>query len=142
MILKGFGLLFCVLLMNAALGLLAGQQAPLENTMPIFRAALMKAPFISALAIGLVIPAAEEVLFRGLLFGSLQRWLRPRLTILITAFLFAAFHLQARIMIQLFIFGCVLGWARSRTGSIALPFLLHAVNNCVAVIGILNMPAP
>jgi membrane protease YdiL (CAAX protease family) len=141
-ILRGFGLLLCVLVMNGALALLAGQNAPLQNTIPIFRTALMKAPIISAFAIALVIPAAEEILFRGLLFGALQRWLRSRLTIVITAFLFAAFHGQPRIMIQLFIFGCVLGWARSRTGSIALPFLLHAANNCVAVIAILNMPAP
>ncbi len=139
--LRAFGLLLGVLIFDAITSLLAGQRAPLQDTIPIFRMALMRSPIVSAFAIGVVIPAAEEVLFRGLLFGALQRWLRPVWTIVITAFLFAAFHGQVRIFIQLFVFGCVLGWARHRTNSIALPFLLHAVNNCLAMATILSMPS-
>jgi membrane protease YdiL (CAAX protease family)/tetratricopeptide (TPR) repeat protein len=138
-VLGAFGLLLGVLILDAIIGLFAGQDEPLQNTVPIFRMALMRSPIVSAFAIGVVVPAAEEVLFRGLLFGAFQRWLGPRLTIVITAFLFAAFHGQVRILFQLFIFGCVLGWARYRTNSIALPFSLHAVNNCLAMTTILSM---
>ena len=111
---------------------------PLQNTVPIFKEALHHSPWLSYLIIAIAIPAIEEVLFRGLLFGSIRRWLAPLWSVIVVALIFAAFHLQPPAFVQLFLLGCLLGWARARTGSVALPILLHIFNNSLAVVGLLS----
>lgn len=111
---------------------------PLQNTVPIFKEALHNSPWISYLIIAIAIPTIEEILFRGLLFGSIRRWLAPAWCVMLVAAIFAAFHLQPAAFVQLFLLGCLLGWARFRTGSVALPILLHIFNNSLAVVGLLS----
>jgi membrane protease YdiL (CAAX protease family) len=85
------------------------------------------------LAVVVVTPIGEEILFRGFLFRG---WLRsPRdawPVILITALLWAIVHVQydAYVIAQVFVFGVMLGWLRWTTGSTILTILLHAMINC------------
>jgi hypothetical protein len=85
------------------------------------------------LAVVVVTPIGEEILFRGFLFRG---WLRnPRdawPVILITALLWALVHVQydAYVIGQVFVFGVMLGWLRWTTGSTILTILLHALINC------------
>jgi membrane protease YdiL (CAAX protease family) len=82
-------------------------------------------------------PIFEEVLFRGFLFAGLAR---SRLggvgTIVVTALLWAAIHLQYDLygIATVFAIGLLLGWARLRTGSVVLTIVLHAVFNLVAML--------
>jgi len=83
-------------------------------------------------AITVLIPIAEESLFRGFLFRG---WLQsPRSTwpvILVTAALFAIIHVQYDwfLMCQVFAFGVLFGWMRWVTGSTLLTMLLHGLVN-------------
>ncbi|HET9716468.1 MAG TPA: CPBP family intramembrane glutamic endopeptidase [Pseudolabrys sp.] len=83
-------------------------------------------------AIVVLIPVAEETLFRGFL---VRGWLRsPRSawpTILLTAALFAVVHVQYDWFLigQVFAFGVLFGWTRWASGSTVLPILLHAMVN-------------
>lgn len=91
-------------------------------------------PWLVFCAVALVAPAAEEILFRGLLFGAIGKRLSPRWTIAVTAAVFAVAHLQPVFFVPLFFVGLLLGWARDRSGGLALPILIHCVNNTAALL--------
>lgn len=85
--------------------------------------------WIAFLGIALFAPAAEEILFRGLLFGAIRRRVSGNWTIFLTAALFAFAHLQFIYFLPLFAMGLVLGWARDRSCGVAQPLILHCLNN-------------
>ena len=77
----------------------------------------------------LLVPAFEELMFRGLLLD----WLRKRLSnwkaIVVSAVLFAVMHVYAIIMPYAFLSGLFLGWLRLRTGSAVNTMFVHVLNN-------------
>jgi membrane protease YdiL (CAAX protease family) len=81
---------------------------------------------------------AEELAFRGLLFGALQRrgvgafW-----TIVITAVVFAAFHFEPTRFFVLLAPGLVFGFVRWKTGSLGAAMVAHGVNNAPAAVFLL-----
>jgi membrane protease YdiL (CAAX protease family) len=89
------------------------------------------------LAVVVVTPIGEEILFRGFLFRG---WLRsPRdawAVIVVTALLWALIHVQYDwyVIAQVFSFGLLLGWMRWATGSTILTMLLHAMINLEGMI--------
>ena len=77
-------------------------------------------------------PAGEEVLFRGFLFQGFVRSDRMAWpAIVVISLLWAALHIQYDWagMVQIFVIGLFLGWIRWRSGSLLLPFVLHALFN-------------
>jgi membrane protease YdiL (CAAX protease family) len=83
-------------------------------------------------------PIVEEAIFRGYLFTA---WRSSRLglsgTLLVTSLLFSVVHLGQYhwvLMLYLFAFSLILGWAREKTGSIGIPTALHAANNLICAI--------
>ena len=58
-------------------------------------------------------------------------------SIIVTALIFAGFHVQPAAFLQLSLLGLLLGWARARTGAVGLPILLHVLNNSLAAVGLL-----
>ena len=89
----------------------------------------LPAMFAAAIVIA---PAGEEAMFRGFLFRG---WVRsPRSVwpaIVVISILWAMLHIQYDWtgVLQIFIVGLFLGWMRWRSGSLVLPFLLHALFN-------------
>lgn len=88
------------------------------------------------IGVGIMAPMFEELLLRGLLFGSVRYMRDEHVTVAITAGVFALMHLQYNWAIMLLIvpMGVVLGYARSRSGSIWVPVLLHVLNNSISVL--------
>ncbi len=84
--------------------------------------------------VGIVIiaPLAEELLFRGYLFGKLRRYIPTWLAIFITSALFAAVHGQWNVAIDTFALSIILCLLRVTTGSIWPSILLHMLKNGVA----------
>jgi membrane protease YdiL (CAAX protease family) len=89
-------------------------------------------PLLFILAAGraiVIAPFAEELLFRGSLFG----WLRGRLpafaTILITASVFALGHPIPVLWPAAFLFGIGAASFRERSGSVTPFILVHVINN-------------
>jgi hypothetical protein len=84
------------------------------------------------IAVAIVTPIGEEILFRGFLFRG---WLRKPgdawPVIVATSLLWAVIHVQYDwyIIGQIFAFGLLLGWLRWATGSTILTILLHALIN-------------
>lgn len=88
------------------------------------------------IAIGLVAPLFEEFLVRGLLFGSIRYMADEHVTVALTAGVFTLMHMQYDVAILMLILpmGVVLGYARSRSGSIWVPVVLHVLNNSASVL--------
>jgi membrane protease YdiL (CAAX protease family) len=87
---------------------------------------------------------SEEVLFRGLIAGSLSRRLPLRWANLIQAFIFLLPHFVVlRLMPEMWPFlpvvfagALFLGWVRIRSGSILGPWLVHATLNVVTCLSV------
>lgn len=85
----------------------------------------------------IVVPAVEEVMFRGALLGALRRvGLAPWPAILLCALIFALLHIPALVggavapgLAMLFVLGALLGWCAARTGSLAAPIMAHMLFN-------------
>lgn len=87
------------------------------------------------LAIGILGPVAEEMVFRGAVLRSLLKLFPAKAhwwPILISAVLFGAVHMNMAQFVHALPIGLLLGWMYYRTGSIIPGLLFHWVNNTVA----------
>lgn len=93
-----------------------------------------ESPLGAFIALVVVAPLTEEFLFRGLILnGFLQRY-STWSAILLSAFLFAAFHFNPWQFIGAFILGIFFAWLYVKTRSLFLPILGHAINNALPLI--------
>jgi len=85
-------------------------------------------------------PLSEELLFRGFLYRG---WARSPgavvPAVIVISALWAILHLQQYeydwlVILQIFLLGLVLGWARWRSGSTMLTFAMHAFYNAWALV--------
>ncbi|MCB2147922.1 MAG: CPBP family intramembrane metalloprotease [Deltaproteobacteria bacterium] len=76
---------------------------------------------------GIVAPVAEEIVFRGLIFGYLRRWGVPAAVLISTA-LFAALHLPALPITQI-VGGMVFAVAYYTGRSLMVPIVIHVLGN-------------
>jgi len=95
-------------------------------------------PLIALLAVVIIAPIFEELIFRGFLFNGLQH---SRLgvtgSIIVTSLLFVLIHAgqyDLSVLAMLIPLALMLGIARHRSGSIYLPIYLHFINNLVSSI--------
>ncbi len=94
-----------------------------------------------ALALGLVsvvVPVAEELFFRGLIFGNLERRLGGSRAFLVTIVLFALAHLPQQwgnwgAASSVLFAGVVFTALRWRSGSTLVPILAHLAHNAILV---------
>ncbi|MCA9334566.1 CPBP family intramembrane metalloprotease [Candidatus Saccharibacteria bacterium] len=85
-------------------------------------------------------PVAEEVLFRGYLYGKLKVYVPAVVAALVTSFLFGVAHLQLNVGIDVFILSLFLCALRSLTGSIWAGILVHMIKNGVAYFILFVLP--
>ena len=82
-------------------------------------------------------PLGEEIMFRGFLYRG---WARsPRAVVpavVVISALWAILHVQYDwlVILQIFLDGLALGWARWRSGSTTLTFAMHAFHNTWALV--------
>lgn len=91
------------------------------------------------LAIVILAPLTEEVVFRGFAFTGLAHGQSgPWKAIIITSLAWGALHVQYgwRELLTILGLGIVLGWLRARSGSLWLPMLVHLVNNFVSMLAL------
>ena len=87
------------------------------------------------LAVVVVAPFGEEILFRGFLQQFLEKhWKDSTKAVLITSLFFAMIHLNPYWMIQIYFLGLILGFLAWRTGSVVPSLILHGLNNAMAII--------
>jgi hypothetical protein len=86
------------------------------------------------LYIAVLQPIAEELVFRGMLFGWLRQWQNFAVTNVLCAAAFALVHVQMIAVVVSFLLGLLLGWLRERSGSVLAPILMHQVYNGVVLV--------
>lgn len=94
-------------------------------------------------ALGMMVPIAEEIVFRGAILRVLQNALGERkrwIAIVISALIFGIVHFNLAQGLHAFLIGLLLGWLYSKTGSILPGFVFHWVNNTVAYLMFNLMP--
>ena len=87
------------------------------------------------LALGILAPLAEEMVFRGAILCTLLNYFNGRMywvPIIVSALLFGLVHGNMAQLLNAFLIGILLGWMYYRTESIVPGIVLHWVNNTVA----------
>ena len=121
----------------------------LAEQIPDLEGAVVRALLV--LAVALVAPVTEEMMFRGLLPKALSRWMGEGVSFTVAALVFAFFHLlgvsgenltQSLMLLvpQLFIVGLVLGWQTRRRRRLGVAIFIHSGFNLVAVLALLFAP--
>lgn len=87
---------------------------------------------IAFLALVVVAPIVEELLFRGFVFKGLRQSLGAWPAIIVSALIFGLAHLQVNVGIDTFALGLVLAFLVHKTGSIYPAIVLHAMKNGLA----------
>lgn len=86
---------------------------------------------LAGVAVIAVAPLAEEVFYRGLIFGGLQRWgFWP--AALISGAVFSGVHLDPGSLIPFFIIGVTLAWLFWRRGNLWESVAFHVLFNAVS----------
>ena len=85
------------------------------------------------LAIAIVGPVLEELLFRGAITKALLQQYNPTKAILISALLFGAFHINPAQILPAFLIGILLAWTYYKTGSLIPCIFMHILNNSLSV---------
>ena len=105
---------------------------------------MVKADFlVSVIGTVILAPPCEELLFRGVIFGSLYNR-RPVIAYALSALCFSAVHLVGYIgvypwgtlalcFLQYLPAGIALAWAYVRSGSVLAPIIMHTVVNAMGV---------
>jgi membrane protease YdiL (CAAX protease family) len=88
---------------------------------------------LAYVAVAVVGPIVEELLFRGLLTAGFRQRFGPYRTAAITAAIFAASHFLPRVMPAIFLLGLALAFVYERFGSTMPGMLVHCVYNGIAL---------
>ena len=87
---------------------------------------------VAGLALVVFAPVAEELIFRGYLFGGLRENVRFWPAAIITSILFGALHGQWNVALDTFVLSLILCYLREKTGSIWAGMVLHGIKNALA----------
>lgn len=88
---------------------------------------------LTVLMIVIVGPFFEELVFRGVLLGYLQERIGASWAIVVSATLFAAFHMNIWMFAPVFVMALAAGWLAVRTRSLWAAYALHLLYNAVPV---------
>jgi len=83
---------------------------------------------------GILAPVAEELYFRGVLYGWMRHRWSPTVGMLASATIFAGIHLQPEVMPEIFLVGVILAWLYERSDSLLPGILLHMAMNILAFV--------
>lgn len=141
----GYGLVTGLVLVFVADVVTAGQ-AKIFGPHPEAVAELLKthkglASFIfDFLAVGVIAPFAEELLFRGVIFAGLAQWLPVWLAAAISGIIFGAAHLDPWSIVPLAVVGTGLALLYRRTGSLWPNIIAHGAFNTFALVLVYLFP--
>lgn len=91
--------------------------------------------FAMLFLMGLVAAVGEELLFRGVLQNLFKEWSGSiHISVVLTALLFSAIHMQYQAVLPRFVLGALIGYLYVYSGSLRAPILLHLLYNSSLVV--------
>lgn len=128
LICSGLAILTAGFLVSALMGLLDWIPNIMEQSFDI-----LQSGWGGILAITIIGPILEEILFRGSITKALLQQYTPTKAILISALLFGVFHINPAQILPAFLIGILLAWTYYKTGSLIPCILMHILNNSLAI---------
>lgn len=128
-------MLSCGVVVAAIAELLKGIPNIMEQTFDI-----LASGWGGVLAIAIIGPTVEELVFRGAILKKLLQQYSPVKAILISSLLFAVFHINPAQMLPAFLLGALLAWTYYKTASLIPAILMHIVNNSLSVYLMIQYP--
>ena len=128
LICSGLAILTAGFLVSALMGLLDWIPNIMEQSFDI-----LQSGWGGILAIAIIGPVLEEILFRGAITRALLQQYNPTKAILISALLFGVFHINPAQILPAFLIGILLAWTYYKTGSLIPCILMHVLNNSLSV---------
>lgn len=123
---------------QAALGIEAQRQEIVEYFIGVSNNADLLS-IAMTLFLGIVLaPVAEELIFRGYIYGVFKRYLGMWLALLLNAALFAVVHLNLASLPALFVLAACFTIAYEITGSLLVNIFMHSLFNLVSFAAILG----
>lgn len=109
-------------------GITGGDAAYQETSTMQYAAAL----WVGLLLNGILVPVAEELLFRGVLYNRMRKYLKPLPAITLSALCFGIYHQNLVQGSYAFFMGCLIGYLYENFGKFHVPVLVHAISNVSA----------
>lgn len=88
--------------------------------------------YLAFVALVVLAPVAEEVIFRGYLYGKLKKYVPIWVAIIMTSIVFGAVHGAWNLAIDTFALSVIMCLLREITGNIWSSILLHMIKNGIA----------
>jgi len=88
----------------------------------------------SFIAVAIIAPFAEELVFRGFIYGGLRSRFGVVVATMSSTLFFTALHFSIAQFIPLFVLGLFLAWLYEKTGSLYPGIILHATNNAISLL--------
>lgn len=106
-----------------------------ELTEAFLRTTSFTGLLINLLIVGVLASVGEELLFRAVLIRLFRSWFgNVHWAVVVSAFIFSAFHLQFYGFLPRFLLGLIFGYLFVWSGSLWLPIIAHFINNSSAVV--------
>jgi membrane protease YdiL (CAAX protease family) len=123
-------------------GLLQPRQEDIAETLGADENATLAVTIAAGVLIVAGAAIGEELFFRGLVFGGIRQRMTLWPAALISGVIFGLPHLPTgdlAVGLQLAVFGAVLAWAYERSGTLWAPITLHALNNTLAFLVLIDV---
>lgn len=109
---------------------------------------LEASPVMQFFSVGLMAPVLEEILFRGLILGTLKKEMHPWIAIIVSALGFGIAHGTAISFIYATGIGLLMGWLFVKFDSVLPSIIFHMAYNCTlaysgninGIIALLSIP--
>jgi membrane protease YdiL (CAAX protease family) len=109
-----------------------------QEVIRIFENATTAAQRIPIILLAVVIaPVAEELAFRGYLYGVIKRYFGPVPALVLTGILFALIHLNLPSFFPLLVLASVLALSYELSGTLLVPMAMHALFNSLSLVLVL-----
>jgi membrane protease YdiL (CAAX protease family) len=86
--------------------------------------------FVAVISLGLFFPVAEEVIFRGAIYGYLKHSFSPEFAMILTSVAFAVVH-PFQDWMKLFVFGMLLNLLYYKRGTLTVSSTVHVMVNLI-----------
>lgn len=93
----------------------------------------LESNWLGILAIAIVGPILEEMLFRGAITTELLKAYSPKKAIIYSALIFGFFHLNPAQILVASLIGLLLGWLFYKTRSMIPGIIIHIINNSCSI---------
>jgi membrane protease YdiL (CAAX protease family) len=84
-------------------------------------------------------PFFEELIFRGVLYNVLRRYLGGLAGAIVAAFIFSISHGIGSQILGLWVLGLMMTWLYERTGRLVASMTFHCINNAMAMGSLFSM---